>query len=391
MPQSDRDPSGGSEIRRVLTLFGTRPEVIKLAPVVRALEARPRRFQTLNVASGQHADLLHPFARELSLRIDVDLEVASERQSTAEVCRRVLEMLPSLLARERPDVLLVQGDTTTAFAGALAGFYQGVAVGHVEAGLRSGDIGSPYPEEMNRRLITQLASFHFAATEYNAETLRSEGVSEGRIAVTGNPVVDAVSWALADTTPSERVLEIVRRAGERKLIVLTTHRRESFGAVMGERLKVLRRFIERHSDTALVFPVHLNPAVQECARRELADAQRIHCMEPLEYLEFIHLLARSWLVVSDSGGVQEEAPSVGKPVLVIRDNTERKEAVDAGTARLVGRSAEALESLLEEAYVDSDWFQRACRVENPFGRGDSGDRIADALDRFLEAGSAADR
>jgi UDP-N-acetylglucosamine 2-epimerase (non-hydrolysing) len=391
MPQSDHNSSGGPEIRRVLTLFGTRPEVIKLAPVVRALEARPGRFQTLNVASGQHAHLLHPFAREFSLRIDVDLEVASERQSPADVCRRVLEALTPLLGRERPDALLVQGDTVTAFAGALAGFYQGVAVGHVEAGLRSGDVTSPYPEEMNRRLITQLASFHFAATEYNAETLRREGVSRQRIVVTGNPVVDAVRWALADTAPSERVLEIVRWVGPRKLVVLTTHRRESFGSVMGDRLKVLRSFIERHPDTALLFPVHLNPAVQESARRELAGAQRIRCVEPLEYLEFIHLLAHSWLIVSDSGGVQEEAPSVGKPVLVIRDNTERKEAIEAGVARLVGRSTVVLETLLEEAYADSDWFQRARQVDNPFGDGAGGDRIADALDRLLDGRPASDQ
>jgi UDP-N-acetylglucosamine 2-epimerase (non-hydrolysing) len=368
----------------ILTLLGTRPEVIKLAPVVRELEARPGRFRTLNAASGQHTDLVHPFARQLGLRIDLDLQVGIERQNPTEVCHRALAALAPLLSSERPDAILVEGDTTTAFAGALAGFYHGIPVGHVEAGLRSGDRMSPFPEELNRRLITQLASFHFAPTERNVETLRSEGVPEDRIALTGNPVVDSVQWAREHTTPSPRASALLRDVAETRLVVLTTHRRESFGPVMEGRMRVLRRFVERHSDTTLVFPVHPNPEVRDSAARELGSAPRVFLVEPLEYLDFVHLLSKAWLIVSDSGGVQEEAPSLGRPVLVIRENTERPEALEAGTARLVGDSPEALGAMLEESYADLGWFERASLRGNPFGCGDSGRLIADALERFLD-------
>jgi UDP-N-acetylglucosamine 2-epimerase (non-hydrolysing) len=358
--------------------------VIKLAPVVRELEARPGRFRTLNAASGQHTDLVHPFARELGVRMDHDLQVGTERQNPTEVCHRALAALAQLLSSERPDALLVEGDTTTAFAGALAGFYHGVPVGHVEAGLRSGNLESPFPEELNRRLISQLASFHFAPTQRNVEALLGEGISADRIALTGNPVVDSLQWAREHTTPSARAQALLRDVADTRLVVLTTHRRESFGPVMEGRMRVLRRFVERHSDTTLVFPVHPNPEVSDCATRQLGSAARVFLVEPLEYLDFVHLLSNAWLIVTDSGGVQEEAPSLGRPVLVIRENTERPEALEAGTARLVGESPDALEAMLEESYSDLGWFERASLRGNPFGRGDSGRRIADALEAFLD-------
>jgi UDP-N-acetylglucosamine 2-epimerase (non-hydrolysing) len=378
-------------LQTVLTLFGTRPEVIKLAPVIRALEARAGRFRTVNVTSAQHRELLYPFTEFFGIRLDHDLQVMEEDQTPSQVCARVLLALDSVLESVAPDLLLVQGDTTTTLAGALAGFHRRIPVGHVEAGLRTGDPSSPFPEEMNRRLTTRLASLHLAATPRNVETLLSEGVPSERIALTGNPVVDSLLTVRDTPSVSEKLSALGRFVGERKLIVLTTHRRESFGALMRENLRVLRGFVERHDDVTLVFPVHPNPAVQEQAQQILGGAERVRLVPPLDYLDFVRLLAMAWLVVSDSGGIQEEAPSLGKPVLVLRENTERAEAIEAGVARLVGNDPSRLRELLEEAYPDHPWLHKARGGANPFGRGDAGPRIVAAIEQFLRTGSAAVR
>jgi UDP-N-acetylglucosamine 2-epimerase (non-hydrolysing) len=370
-------------MKRVLTLFGTRPEVIKLAPVLGELERRPDRFASIHVASSQHMELLHPFARHFGIRVDHDLEVMREAQNPAEVASRVLAALDPLLARERPDLVLVQGDTTTAMAGALAAFFREIAVGHVEAGLRSGDPASPFPEEMNRTLITRLASYHFAATDHNVRTLIAEGVARDRIVLTGNPVVDALRAELAQDAVEPEFRERIAAISTARLVVLTTHRRESFGDVMTGNLEVLRRFVEEHDDVALAFPVHPNPNVAQPTRAVLGGVPRVHLLEPLAYAEFVHLLSRAWLIVSDSGGVQEEAPTLGKALLVLRANTERPEAIEAGVARLVGRAPERLAEMLAEAYEDDAWIRGVREIENPFGRGDAGRRIADAIDTFL--------
>jgi UDP-N-acetylglucosamine 2-epimerase (non-hydrolysing) len=370
-------------MKRVLTLFGTRPEVIKLAPVLGELERRPDRFETVNVASSQHVELLHPFARHFGIRIDHDLDVMQEGQTPAEVASRVLAALDPLLARDRPDLVLVQGDTTTAMAGALAAFFRGLSVGHVEAGLRTGNPASPFPEEMNRVLITRLASYHFAATEHNRETLLAEGVPRRRIALTGNPVVDALRATLAEDAVAAEFRQAIAEIASARLVVLTTHRRESFGDVMTRNLTVLRRFVEEHADVTLAFPVHPNPNVAQPTRAVLGGVPRVHLLEPLAYAEFVHLLSRAWLIVSDSGGVQEEAPTLGKPLLVLRENTERPEAIEAGVARLVGRAPERLAAMLNETYEDDAWPRRVRETDNPFGRGDAGRRIADAIDSFL--------
>jgi UDP-N-acetylglucosamine 2-epimerase (non-hydrolysing) len=372
-------------MKRVLTLFGTRPEVIKLAPVLGELERRRDRIETRNIASSQHVELLHPFARHFDIRIDGDLEVMQEGQTPAEVASRVLAAFDPLLARERPDIVLVQGDTTTAMAGALAAFFRGVAVGHVEAGLRTGDPTSPFPEEMNRTLITRLARYHFAATAHNADTLRAEGIAGDRIALTGNPVVDALRATLEEDAVAPEFRERIAAIGAARLVVLTTHRRESFGDVMSGNLKVLRRFVEEREDVALAFPVHPNPNVAQPTRDVLGGVPRVHLLDPLAYAEFVHLLSRAWLIVSDSGGIQEEAPTLGKPLLVLRENTERPEAIEAGVARLVGGSPERLAAMLAEVYADDAWIGRVREIENPFGRGDAGARIADAIDTFLNA------
>jgi len=376
---------------RVLTLFGTRPEVIKLAPVIRRLEEFPSAFETVNVASSQHTSLLHPFVESFGIRIDHDLEVMRADQSPHEVCARVLTAMESLLAELRPDLILVQGDTTTTLAGALAGFYSRIPVGHVEAGLRTSDPMSPFPEEMNRRLVSRVATYHFAATSHNRRTLRDEGVPDETIFVTGNPVVDALHVILARPRDRGAIDDVVDATDGSRRIVLTTHRRESLGQTMRENLAVLRRFVESSQDVTLIFPVHPNPSVKEAAREELTDHSRIHLIDPLGYEDFIHLLSRSWLIVSDSGGVQEEAPTLGKPVLILRENTERPEAVEAGVARLVGGDPHRLATMLEELDTDPSWIESVGAIDNPFGRGDSARRIVSAVAELLGVSTPKNR
>lgn len=371
-------------LKKVLTLFGTRPEAIKLAPVIRELEAHKDTLQTINIASGQHTDLLYPFVRLLGIRIDRDLQVMLPNQTPNQVCARVMAAMDSILAEQRPDLILVQGDTTTAFAGALAGFHMEIPVGHVEAGLRSGNPRSPFPEEMNRRMISRLATYHFAATTRNRMTLMAEGVEKKNIFVTGNPVVDSLKAIInRKLLRSPGLDELLKQTSGLKRLILTTHRRERFGDLMMENLVALRHFVESHKDVALVFPVHPNPAVVDAARAALSHHSRIHLIEPLGYEDFIALLSEAWLIVSDSGGVQEEAPTLGRPLLVLRENTERPEALESGVARLVGSRPEALAVMLEEAYREGSWASRVGRIENPFGNGDSGQQIAGIISELL--------
>ena len=330
-------------------------------------------------SSSQHTELLRPFVDLFQLRIDHDLKVMQPNQSPAQVCSRVLAAIGPIFESERPDLVLVQGDTTTALAGALAGFYHRLPVGHVEAGLRSENDQSPFPEEMNRRLIGRLASYHFAPTSGNVAILQREGVDPRRIFLTGNPIVDAVRIVLAHAAPDPELGRLLTAIQGKKPIVLTTHRREAFGARMRQHLTVLREFVERHDEMALVFPVHPNPMVREAAHLALGKHPRIFLTPPLDYPAFLLLLSRAWIIVSDSGGVQEEAPTLRKPLLVLRENTERPEALQSGVARLVGPRPEHLMELLEEAYTDGTWICDSSHVENPFGQGDSGRRIAAAL------------
>lgn len=373
--------------KKILVIFGTRPEIIKLAPVIQHLTGEAEAFQTINVASGQHTDLLYPLVRLFGVHIDYDLRVMESDQTTNHICSRVLASLDPILRQERPDLILIQGDTTTTLAGALAGFHCRIPVGHVEAGLRSGNPQSPYPEEMNRRLISRLATYHFAATTRNRENLISESVSEQNIFVTGNPIVDALMAILKDSEASTSLKSLLKDTAKLRRIVLTTHRRESFGGVMAGNLKALRHFVERHDDTGLIFPVHPNPSVERAAAGFLSDHPRIKLIPPLEYPDFINLMSRAWLIVSDSGGIQEEAPTLGKPLLVLRENTERPEAMDAGVARLVG-DANRLAVMLEDVYGNGNWTSHIKETENPFGRGDSGKRICKII-RDLLAGKSS--
>jgi UDP-N-acetylglucosamine 2-epimerase (non-hydrolysing) len=372
--------------KKILTIFGTRPEVIKLAPIIQRLTSCGKLFQMINIASGQHTDLLYPFVRLFGIQIEYDLQVMGHDQTPNQVCSRVLASLDPILEQERPDLILVQGDTTTALAGALAGFHRRIPVAHVEAGLRSGSSQSPYPEEMNRRLISRLATYHFAATARNRENLIIEGILEQNIFLTGNPVVDSLLAIMKISHPSPSLASLLDDTAELKRIVLTTHRRESFGEIMAENLQVLRQFVDTHEDIALIFPVHPNPSVQGPASTYLSDHPRIRLVPPLEYPDFVILLSRAWLIVSDSGGVQEEAPTLGKPLLVLRENTERPEALDAGVARLVGGRPDRLAVMLEEIYGNGNWTSHIKETENPFGRGDSGRRISTIIQQLLAGG-----
>lgn len=382
-------PRGAVDWRmKVLVLFGTRPEAIKLAPVIH--ELRKRFFQTVVVSSSQHKQILEPFLRSLAIEVDFDLAVMRRNQLPSDVCSRVLAKLDKILALERPDVILVQGDTTTALAGAMAGFNRKIPVGHIEAGLRSGDLMSPFPEEMNRRLISQLASFHFAATEKNRRNLLAEDVPSEKIVVTGNPIVDALKYMLKNLKVSPGVTDLIRATEGKKRVLLTTHRRESFGPAMTGNLKILRDFIEKRKNTCLIFPVHPNPNVKSVAKEILGKRDRIHLLDPLDYSDFLAIMKVSWLIVSDSGGVQEEAPSLGKPLLVIRDNTERPEGISSGVSKLVRGKPESLKRLLEENYAVETWIKSVKEIANPFGDGKAAPRIVKVIEEKLarKAGAA---
>lgn len=366
--------------QKVLVLFGTRPEAIKLAPVIH--ELKRRAFKTIVVSSSQHKQLLKPFIASLKIDVDHDLAVMRRNQSLNAVCSRALRQLEKILDLEQPDLILVQGDTTTTLAGALAGFNRRIPVGHVEAGLRSGDLMSPFPEEMNRRLVSQIATFHFAATEDNRRNLLDESVENEKIFVTGNPVVDSLQSMLNDIVVDPSITNLIDATKEKKRILLTTHRRESFGTAMTGNLQAIRTFVDEHEDVCLFFPVHPNPNVKRAAKKILGSHKRIHLLAPLGYSDFLVLMRAAWLIVSDSGGVQEEAPSLGKPLLILRENTERPEAVSSGVAKLVGRNG-SLQKLLNDNYANDIWIRSVTRVGNPFGDGTAARNIVNVIEENL--------
>ncbi|MGK0187883.1 MAG: UDP-N-acetylglucosamine 2-epimerase (non-hydrolyzing) [Verrucomicrobiales bacterium] len=360
-----------------MSLFGTRPEIIKFAPVVRSIEAHG--MKAINVFSGQHTDLAKPLIDFFNIRIDHNLAIMRDRQTLNGIVSRVTDALDEILMSENPDVVLVQGDTSTALAGALAAFNRQIPVGHIEAGLRSGEKMSPFPEEVNRRLISKIADLHFAATDRNVTALASESVPMRGVHCTGNTVIDALSYTMKNSHMSDEMRELLAKTDGMKRIVLTTHRRESFGDVMEGNLRVLRDYVRAHSEVCLIFPVHPNPNVRDVALRVLGDEERIHLVEPFPYEQFVLLLSNAWVLVSDSGGIQEEAPTLGKPLLIIRDNTERPEAVACGVGKLVGESPVMLKAALDELMSSQDWFDKVANTENPFGDGNAAQRIAGIL------------
>lgn len=375
-PPNEITASSENTAQKIVVLFGTRPEAIKLAPVILELQ-RSENIQTVVVSSGQHTDLLTPFLEIFKIKIDYDLKVMTAHQTPNTVAAKILEKLDLILESEKPDVILVQGDTTTAFAGAFAAFNRKIKIGHVEAGLRSGNLQSPFPEEANRRIISQLATYHFCATVGNKRNLLAENIRENQIFVCGNTVVDALAFILKNEQPSAKIEKLIDETKGLKRILLTTHRRESFGETMTENLKVLRDFVSKNKDVCVVFPVHPNPNVRNVTEQILANQERIFLLEPLDYADFAALMKVAWLIISDSGGVQEEAPSFGKPLLILRENTERPEAIETGIAQLVGDN---LNEILNKNYADESWINSVGKIANPFGDGTAAKQIVDILE-----------
>ena len=361
-------------MKKILLVFGTRPEAVKMCPLVQELRAR-REIKTVVCVTGQHREMLDQILATFSVVPDYDLSVMKDSQTLFDVTTGVLEGLKGVLEAEKPDIVLVQGDTTTAFAAALAAYYLRIPVGHVEAGLRTQDIYSPYPEEFNRQAVSIVSRYSFAPTEQAKENLLAEGRDPGTIHVTGNTVIDALKMTVrADYTHPE----LAWAAGKR-LILITAHRRENLGEPMRHMFRAIRRVLDEHDDVRAIYPIHRNPAVRETAAEVFGGDERIHIIEPLDVLDFHNFLARSYLVLTDSGGIQEEAPSLGKPVLVMRDTTERPEGVAAGTLRLVGTREETIYESFTELLDNAAAYEKMSRTANPYGDGRACRLIADIL------------
>lgn len=362
----------------VLFVAGTRPETIKLAPVIRELARRGQRPRVCVTA--QQREMLDQVLRLFGIVPDHDLEVMEDDQTPAQVAAAILDRLPPVLRTERPDWVVVQGDTTSAAAAALAAHYQHVRVAHVEAGLRTGDRWRPFPEEVNRRVLSVIAECHFAPTEEARRNLLAEGVAAGSVLVTGNPVVDALRWAAAQAGPEAPELAGFACGPGTRLVLVTAHRRESFGAPLERICAALKELAARHGDTLrIVYAVHRNPSVWEPVHRLLGGVPQVTLLPPLGYLPLVQLLKRAHFVVTDSGGLQEEAPALGKPVLVLREVTERPEAVAAGTARLVGTDLERIVTEASRLLTDQAEYARMARAVNPYGDGHASERIVAAL------------
>ncbi len=362
---------------KVMSVFGTRPEAIKMAPLVQELASRPE-FESLCCLTGQHRQMLDSVMEIFHLKAQYDLDIMERQQTLSSITTKTLLGMERVLTEAEPDLILVHGDTSTTFAGALAAFYHKVPVGHVEAGLRTYDKYSPFPEEMNRTLVGDIATLHLAPTRANAENLRRESV-QGEIFITGNTVIDAMKTTVCPDFVFED--ETLNRLDfpEKQVITLTCHRRENYGAPMEAILTAVRTIVEENPNVEVVYPVHLSPVVQDCAHRLLGDHPRIHLIAPLDVAQMHNLVARSYLVLTDSGGLQEEAPALGKPVLVLRRETERPEAIAAGTAKLAGVETEPIVALTQELLQGGEAYARMAHAVNPYGDGKACGRIADAI------------
>ena len=376
-------------MRKLLVILGTRPEAIKLCPLILHLQSRPEAFEVRVCATAQHRGMLDQVLAVFGIQPDHDLDAMRPGQTLPEITARILTGLDPVFAAERPDMAIVQGDTTTTLAGALAAFYRRVPVGHVEAGLRTHDMAQPFPEEMNRVVASRLAALHFAPTERAACHLKAEGIDPARIAITGNTGIDAVLY-VRDALAAGRLPagEWPELDGSRKLVLVTAHRRESFGTGFERICRALLRLADR-PDVQIVYPVHRNPNVQDPVNRLLDGHPRIRLLEPLDYVPFIDLMRRAHLVITDSGGVQEEGPSLGKPILVMREKTERPEAVEAGTVRLVGTDDALIVAEAARLLDDAAAYAAMCRTHNPYGDGHASARIADTIGEFFAAAATA--
>ncbi|HZP88957.1 MAG TPA: UDP-N-acetylglucosamine 2-epimerase (non-hydrolyzing) [Burkholderiales bacterium] len=364
---------------RTLTVFGTRPETIKLAPVIAELERQHGRIQNKNCFTGQHRDMVQPLLQLFDIRVDYDLKLMQPDQTLEFLTTRVLQEVGAILRKERFDYVLVQGDTTTSMAASLAAYYQGVRVGHVEAGLRTYDKRQPYPEEVNRKIIDSVTDLFFAHTEHARENLLREGVDPASITVTGNTVIDALLEVAAREYRFTEPKLIALASDPRRIVLVTAHRRESFGAPFESLCNGLKQIALRHRDVLVVYPVHLNPNVRKVVGATLRGIDNIVLLEPLDYVPFVHLMKRAYLLLTDSGGVQEEAPSLDKPVLVMRNVTERQEGVEAGTIRLVGTEAQAIVREASRLLTDAAAYRDMASRPNPYGDGKAAARTVRRL------------
>lgn len=365
-------------MKKVMLVFGTRPEAIKMCPLVNELKTR-EELQTVVCVTGQHRQMLDQVLEAFNVTPDYDLSIMKDKQTLFDVTTNILEKIKAVLETEKPDVLLVHGDTTTTFVASLAAFYLQIPVGHVEAGLRTHNLYSPFPEEFNRQATGVIAKYHFAPTEMSKENLLNEGKNAENIFVTGNTAIDALNTTVRDDYENE----ITEWAKGFKLITLTAHRRENLGQPMKNMFKAIRRLVDEHEEIKVVYPIHMNPVVREAASEVLGDHSRIRIIEPMEVLDFHNLLAQSHMILTDSGGIQEEAPSLGKPVLVMRDTTERPEGVRAGTLKLVGTEEETIYKAFKLLIEEDFEYSKMSKASNPYGDGLACKRIADVLENNL--------
>lgn len=366
---------------RVMSVFGTRPEAIKMAPLVKALGAHPQ-MESICCLTGQHRQMLDSVMEIFDLQADFDLDIMEKQQTLSTITTKTLLGMERIMEQARPDLILVHGDTSTTFAGALAAFYHKVPVGHVEAGLRTYDRYSPFPEEMNRTLVSDIAALHFAPTASNRDNLMKEGIMEG-VYITGNTVIDAMKTTVRDGFIfGDPVLDSLDFANK-KVITLTCHRRENYGAPMEAIMTAVAHIARSNPDVEVVYPVHLSPVVQECARKYLGDISSVHLIAPLDVAQMHNLMARSYLVLTDSGGLQEEAPAMGKPVLVLRRETERPEAIAAGTVKLAGVEKDRIISMTQELLDCPQAYQAMAKAVNPYGDGNACERIVHAIAHYF--------
>lgn len=365
-------------MKKIMTIFGTRPEAIKMAPLVLQLQKDPE-LEPIVVVTAQHREMLDQVLEIFNIKPDYDLNIMKAGQTLTEVTARVLGGLEAVIKEAQPDMILVHGDTTTTFAGSLAAFYNEVAIGHVEAGLRTWNKYSPFPEEMNRQMTGVLADLHFAPTEEAAANLLRENKKEETIAITGNTAIDA----LKTTVQQDYKSDILDGLGEQKMILLTAHRRENIGQPMHNIFRAVKRIVDEHEDVTVVYPMHKNPKVREIAGQYLADHERIQLIEPLDVIDFHNFAARSHFILTDSGGVQEEAPSLGKPVIVLRDTTERPEGVKAGTLKLAGIEEDDIYRLTKELLTDPAVYESMSRASNPYGDGQTCERICEHIKYYF--------
>ncbi|WP_429888588.1 non-hydrolyzing UDP-N-acetylglucosamine 2-epimerase [Gottfriedia acidiceleris] len=360
---------------KVMTIFGTRPEAIKMAPLVLELAKYPDQIESIVTVTAQHRQMLDQVLGIFEITPDYDLNIMKDRQTLIEVTTRGLEGLNKIMQEVKPDIVLVHGDTTTTFIASLAAFYNQISIGHVEAGLRTWDKYSPYPEEMNRQLTGVMTDLHFAPTTKAAQNLLAENKKEETIFITGNTAIDA----LKTTVKEEYTHPVLDQIGNDRLVLMTAHRRENLGEPMRNMFKAIKRLVEKHSDIQVVYPVHMNPVVREIANEVLGNDTRIQLIEPLDVIDFHNFAARSHLILTDSGGVQEEAPSLGVPVLVLRDTTERPEGIDAGTLKLAGTDEEVIFSLADELLSNEEAHAKMAKASNPYGDGEASKRITEAI------------